>query len=216
MAIIALLYTPIWDNYLVANNIWFYDPSKIIGLLIGFVPIEEYTFFILQSLFVGSVFFIGLIFFSKSNIDDFSPSVTANISSTLVIVSIWGISMLLFLSEIAHFEYLSLILIWGLFPIAIQVLYGFDIIKQQLSLLVIVITLSTFYLSIVDAYAISSGIWTITLATSTGVLLGGILPIEEFVFFLVTNILIVIGLFLLTNQISIKRIKKGMRAILED
>ena len=51
--IIALLYTTPWDNYLVATGVWWYDPALVTGLTLGWVPIEEYTFFILQTLLAG-------------------------------------------------------------------------------------------------------------------------------------------------------------------
>ena len=51
--LIALLYTTPWDNYLVATGVWWYDPSLVTGVVLGWVPIEEYTFFILQPILVG-------------------------------------------------------------------------------------------------------------------------------------------------------------------
>ena len=47
-ALIALLYTTLWDNYLVASKVWWYDPALVTGITIGWVPIEEYTFIALQ------------------------------------------------------------------------------------------------------------------------------------------------------------------------
>ena len=37
---IALLYTTPWDNYLVANRVWWYEPSLVTGIVFGWVPIE--------------------------------------------------------------------------------------------------------------------------------------------------------------------------------
>ena len=51
--ILALLYTTPWDNYLVATGVWFYNPRLVSGIVLGYVPIEEYTFFLLETLFVG-------------------------------------------------------------------------------------------------------------------------------------------------------------------
>ena len=39
--------------HLVATQVWWYDPQLVTGLLIGWVPIEEYLFFILQPLLTG-------------------------------------------------------------------------------------------------------------------------------------------------------------------
>jgi len=51
--VLALLYTTPWDNYLVAIGVWFYNQKLVSGIVLGFVPVEEYTFFLLQTLFVG-------------------------------------------------------------------------------------------------------------------------------------------------------------------
>jgi len=52
--IIAVLYTTPWDNYLVATRVWWYDPALVTGVTLGWVPIEEYTFFVLQTLLTGA------------------------------------------------------------------------------------------------------------------------------------------------------------------
>jgi putative membrane protein len=49
LAIVALLYTTPWDNYLVANHIWTYPPERVWGIRLGWVPLEEYLFFVLQT-----------------------------------------------------------------------------------------------------------------------------------------------------------------------
>ena len=51
-----------------------------------------------------------------------------------------------------------------------------------------------------DFLAIGAGTWTIDPAQTTGILLGGVLPIEEVVFFLLTNVLIVFGMVLMIGM----------------
>ena len=46
--IAALIYTTPWDNYLVATRVWYYDPARVWNVVLGYVPLEEYLFFILQ------------------------------------------------------------------------------------------------------------------------------------------------------------------------
>ena len=50
---IALVYTTPWDNYLVATRVWWYEPSLVTGITWGWVPIEEYTFFVVQTMVAG-------------------------------------------------------------------------------------------------------------------------------------------------------------------
>jgi len=53
MMVLALLYVTAWDNYLVASRIWYYSPAQVLKVIIGFVPLEEYLFFLLQTLLTG-------------------------------------------------------------------------------------------------------------------------------------------------------------------
>jgi lycopene cyclase domain-containing protein len=50
---LALFYTTPWDNYLVATGVWWYDPDLVIGIRLGWVPVEEYLFFIVQTMLTG-------------------------------------------------------------------------------------------------------------------------------------------------------------------
>ncbi|HRF94014.1 MAG TPA: lycopene cyclase domain-containing protein, partial [Aggregatilineales bacterium] len=36
---VALAYTTIWDNYLVATKVWGYDPKLVTGIRLAWVPI---------------------------------------------------------------------------------------------------------------------------------------------------------------------------------
>jgi lycopene cyclase domain-containing protein len=59
-AIIALVYTTPWDNYLVATGVWHYDPARIWGIVLGYVPLEEYLFFVLQTM-LGALVTLALL-----------------------------------------------------------------------------------------------------------------------------------------------------------
>ncbi|HVF25720.1 MAG TPA: lycopene cyclase domain-containing protein, partial [Anaerolineales bacterium] len=51
--LLAVVYTTPWDNYLVASGVWYYNPDLVTGLVIGYVPIEEYTFFVVETILSG-------------------------------------------------------------------------------------------------------------------------------------------------------------------
>src|SRR5690349_7318656 len=51
--LLAVIYTTPWDNYLVATGVWYYNPRLVTGLVIGYVPVEEYTFFVLETILPG-------------------------------------------------------------------------------------------------------------------------------------------------------------------
>ncbi|PTL81713.1 lycopene cyclase domain-containing protein [Vitiosangium sp. GDMCC 1.1324] len=42
-----------WDNLAVKWGLWGFDPERIWGLKLGYLPLEEYLFFGLQTLLVG-------------------------------------------------------------------------------------------------------------------------------------------------------------------
>jgi lycopene cyclase domain-containing protein len=204
LVIVAFSYTTPWDNYLVKNSIWYYDPVKVIGLIIGFVPIEEYTFFIVQTLLIG--LFLGFVLLKKKEIEITGNSKPiGRLIPTISLLIIWIVSLITFIYGIESLTYLNLILLWALPPIMIQLIYGADILWKYRRDLFLIIAFSTIYLATADAIAISDGIWTISRNTSMGILLAGVLPIEEFTFFLVTNLLITFGLTLIIDFRSITR-----------
>ncbi len=51
--LVALVYTTPWDNYLVATGVWYYDPARVWNIILGYVPLEEYLFFVLQVILTG-------------------------------------------------------------------------------------------------------------------------------------------------------------------
>jgi lycopene cyclase domain-containing protein len=54
LALIAFFWTTPWDNYLIARGVWDSPEERILGRL-GYVPIEEYAFFVLMPLFNGVI-----------------------------------------------------------------------------------------------------------------------------------------------------------------
>lgn len=201
--LIALVYTTPWDNYLVATRVWWYDPDLVNGLTIGYVPIEEYTFFVLQSLLTGLWTLAMLRRFAAVR-PVFLPSMRLRRGASLIVFILWTVSTLLLLSGWQPGTYLTLILSWSLLPILIQAAFGADIIWAYRREIGLSIMAPTIYLWLVDAIAIQSGTWTIDPAQTTGVVFG-VLPIEEMLFFLMTNTLIAFGITLMLAKESRQR-----------
>ena len=55
LAAIAFAYTTPWDNAIVALGVWGYDPALVWGIVLGWVPLEEYLFFLLQPMLSGLI-----------------------------------------------------------------------------------------------------------------------------------------------------------------
>jgi lycopene cyclase domain-containing protein len=193
---IAIAYTTLWDNYLVATRVWWYDPELVTGITIGWVPIEEYIFFILQPLLAGLwlVFLLRRIPF-KSNPDRLRAR--HRWLPLAGVAGIWVVSLITLITGWSPGTYISLELVWALPPIALQLAFGGDILFRYRKLVLLTIIPLTIYLSAADSLAINLGTWTINPEKSLEIYLGGILPLEEFLFFLLTNTLVVFGTVLI-------------------
>ncbi len=55
MALVAFVYTTPWDNAIIALGVWSYDPALVWGIVLGWVPLEEYLFFLLQPMLSGLI-----------------------------------------------------------------------------------------------------------------------------------------------------------------
>jgi lycopene beta-cyclase len=212
--VIAVVYTTPWDNYLVATGVWWYDPELVTGIVFGWVPIEEYTFFVLQTVFTS----LWLLYFARrlaTHLDQKQqPPVgqrgyALRLGSTAIVGIIWAGSVIMLVSGWQPGTYLGLELAWALPPIMLQLAFGADILWRFRRLVFWALVPSTVYLCIADAIAIGSGTWTIDPAQSTGIMLG-VLPLEEIIFFLLTNTLVVFGVTLLLAQASQYRVPQSL------
>jgi lycopene cyclase domain-containing protein len=92
--------------------------------------------------------------------------------------------------------YLVYELVWALPIIFGQWALAHPILRANLRTLLLGIAIPTLYLCAADALAIRVGIWTLNPDLTLNIWLGG-LPLEEGVFFLVTNIMVVQGILML-------------------
>ena len=53
LLVVVYAATSPWDNYAVKWGLWGFDPERTWGLRLGYLPLEEYLFFGLQTLLVG-------------------------------------------------------------------------------------------------------------------------------------------------------------------
>jgi lycopene cyclase domain-containing protein len=190
--------------------VWWYDPELVTGITIGWVPIEEYSFFILQTFLAG----LWLLFLARRM--KFGTGVIVHaqqmrVISTLVLGVIWLVSVGLLVSGWAPGTYLALILVWALPPIMLQTIFGADILWRHRRLVLTALLPPLIYLSVADALAITAGTWTISPAQSFNIYLAGYLPIEEFIFFVITNVLVVFGMTLVLARESQSRVPAALR-----
>lgn len=202
--IVAVVYTTPWDNYLVATSVWWYDPAKVTGILGWYVPLEEYTFFVVQTL-MSSMLLLWLMRRIKSHPH---PTGQPNHLILMPLGGTWLIMVIILVTRWQPGTYLALELAWALPPIIFQIWFGGHILWSYRRLVTAGIALPTLYLAAADAIAISDGIWTISPAQTLNIKLFGILPIEEFIFFLITNVLVVFGVTLVLAAASQTRLSQ--------
>lgn len=191
MALIALLYTTPWDNYLVYRGVWSYGPDRVWTTL-GYVPIEEYLFFVLQPLLTGLYFYHELARGARIPNRPDAPLARWTGTGLGLLLTALGGGLLWTGSTL----YLGLILIWSGPVLAGQWAYAggwFWSLRRLWSRSVLVPTL---YLWGTDWVALRLGTWSLSDRYTTGVTFAG-LPLEEAVFFLVTNLLVVQGIIML-------------------
>lgn len=206
MVTIALAYTTPWDNYLVATGVWWYDPGLVTGLTIGWVPIEEYTFFVLQPI-LGGIWLLLLIHLLPRPSSSTPLQSRLRIWTTAATGLLWIGALLVLVFGWQPGTYLALELVWALPAVALQLAFGADILWRYRRFVLYSIIPLTLYLSAADALAIGSGTWTIDPEQSLNVFIGGILPLEEFVFFLLTNTLVSFGIILIWAEESRVRLR---------
>ena len=202
--ILAVVYTTPWDNYLVATGVWYYNPDLVTGIVLGYVPIEEYTFFVVETILTGLWWwFLARRIAEPKEI--FQPSITTRITASAILFFVWVIFTALFFSDNQPITYLSITLFWALPAIFPQLLYGADILWHHRKLVLLGILIPGTYLSLMDIVALTDTTWSIAKDQTTGILFFGILPLEEVVFFFITNILIIFGMTLLLSNIGRQR-----------
>ncbi|MFW5972516.1 MAG: lycopene cyclase domain-containing protein [Bacteroidota bacterium] len=188
---IALIYTTPWDNYLVARSVWWYSDDRVIGS-IGYVPVEEYLFFILQPILAGLWL---AVLPSNGGRGRLIGSMRRNGGLAGVLITVAGFWMLREDSTL----YMGLILSWAGPVIAGQWVWFGDVFFRERRRWALGVAIPTLYLWVADRIAIGNEIWIISDRYTTGADIFG-LPIEEAAFFLVTNLMVVQGLIMFQER----------------
>lgn len=210
--IVAVLYTTPWDNYLVATRVWWYDPALVTGLVIWYVPIEEYTFFVLMTLLTGS-WLLLILRHKPEQAPAPANGVRLRQVSTLAVFAVWLIFVALLVVGWRAGTYMALLFVWALPPIMLQTAFGADILWRNRRAVLLTVVPMTLYLSAADKLAISSGTWTINPEQTVNILLLGRLPLEEFLFFFIVNVLITFGMTLVMSVESKARATRYVMAL---
>ena len=189
---IAFAYTTPWDNYLVARGVWSYAEGRVLAT-VGYVPVEEYAFFVIQTIMTALVFQVLRSRWAGVPGPPASRAVRLPAVVGFGAITAAGVAMVV---SGGQWLYLGLILGWAGPVLAFMWAVSGEILWSRRRLIAAAVALPTLYLWVADRAAIGLEVWTITRETRTGVDLLG-LPIEEAVFFLVTNLMVANGMALL-------------------
>lgn len=208
---LALTYTTPWDNYLVATRVWWYDPALVSGIVLGWVPLEEYLFFVLQP--VLACLWLAVLLQARALPEPapLRPSRRARVLAVAAFAVPWAAAVAVLAAGWRPGTYLALELSWGLPPLMLQLGFGADILWRRWRAVAATIAPITAYLAAADALAITAGTWTIDPAQSLGAFVGP-LPVEELVFFLLTTSLVTCGVVLLLAPESAVRLPRRRAA----
>ena len=192
LVVVAVVYTTPWDNHLIDVGVWGYADGSVL-FRIWYAPIEEYLFFVLQPLITAlwlcrlpAVTDAGPIGDRDFGIP-LGPHALGLLGGGLV--SAAGFLLL------EQSYYLGTLLLWAGPPLAIQWAFAWPVLWDLRRTLAVGVLVPTVYLWIVDRIAIGMGIWFFDPTYLVGIAVLG-LPIEEMVFFLLTNVFVVQGLLL--------------------
>lgn len=198
LVIISFTATLPWDAYLIKSNVWSYPPEAILGPRLWGIPYEELFFFVIQT-YITSMFYILVnkpalqvqYLVSQRNPSGTVKGIKIAVAVLLVGATLYGAHLVRLTGP---GTYLGLILVWASpFTLITWVLAGNFIISLPPALTLVPIVLPTLYLWLVDEGALGRGTWSIESGTKLGFSIFGSLDVEEAVFFLLTNTLIVFG-----------------------
>jgi putative membrane protein len=100
---------------------------------------------------------------------------------------------------LGHFTYLVLELVWAIPILTLQWAVGWKTLLKRRRTLLLALIIPTAYLSCSDGVAIAQSIWTLHPGRIVGLRLGDV-PVEEVVFFLLTNAMVVNSVILLAGR----------------
>ena len=188
----VLVFTTPWDNLAAKWGIWGFPREKY-SLRIGYLPVEEYAFFLLQSLNVMLAVRALFLFFP----DWLTGQETALGPWTLQCLGAsvipWGLValQLRWLRRKAgpRVNY-AIHLAWFLPVIYAQWVLAPYLFWEHAGLLALVTGAFGVYYTLADLAAVRAGTWFFDEKQITGVKLAGLLPWEEIAFFFLTSLLV--------------------------
>ncbi len=188
----VMIFTTPWDNLAAKWGIWGFPREKF-SLRIGYLPVEEYAFFLLQSANV-MLAVRGLFHFFP----DWALGQETTIGKwTLICLAASVIPWALVALQLRWLRRTAgprvnyaIHLAWFLPVVYAQWVLAPPLFWHHAGLLALVTAAFGVYYTLADLVAVRAGTWFFDDKQITGVKLGGVLPWEEVAFFFLTSLLV--------------------------
>ena len=191
LLVVVMVFTSPWDNWAARCGIWGFAEGKY-WRKVGYLPVEEYAFFVIQSwqaVLLASCALGWLGPFATPEHPWSWPvqlSVLALGGGIWLLVGWWGRGI----NQHARGHYAWHLFFWFLPVIGAQWVIGWPILSERWTVLLLVTVVLGTYLSVADWVAIGQGIWFFDEKQTSGIKIGGVMPWEEAAFFYLTSLLV--------------------------
>ncbi|KAJ3376235.1 hypothetical protein GGF31_000302 [Allomyces arbusculus] len=213
---LAVVYAFPWDHWVIMRGAWGYCESCVIGTIGGAVPIEEAAFFVIQTVASSLV---GVLVYQACGQ---SPAVVQAAVALKAIKSprtgrtlrgfgialctiAWAVSMYYVIYGPTNSFYMSAIVMWATPILALQWWMAGPYIWRLRKPALVSVVLATAALSALDWYAIRAGAWEIGADAVIGIYFYEHLPLEEVVFFALSNVMLVLGTLACDRTLAIMK-----------
>jgi lycopene cyclase domain-containing protein len=186
----VFLFTVPWDNFAAARGIWGF-PRDRYSLRIGYLPVEEYLFFLIQA--VEAMLLTRIVCDHLPAVVSLAPppDLARALPWIAALTAVWAAIGIAFGRRVRpRHQYAWHLLYWFVPILAMQWVIGWQILAPRVAILSAVTFALGLYLSIADSVAIRRGIWWVNPKQTTGHRIGRHLPWEEAAFFFLTSLLV--------------------------
>jgi putative membrane protein len=191
LLVVVMVFTSPWDNWAARCGIWGFAEGKY-WRKVGYLPVEEYAFFIIQSLEAVLLAAVALTLLGPFHTPDhpWSGSLQAVVLAAGALlwagIGWWGRGI----GRDSSAHYAWHLFYWFIPVIAAQWVIGWPILVERWPVLLLVTLVLGTYLSVADWVAIRHGIWYFDKRQTTGWNIGSSMPWEEAAFFYLTSLLV--------------------------
>jgi lycopene cyclase domain-containing protein len=188
----VMIFTTPWDNLAAKWGIWGFPREKF-SFRVGYLPVEEYAFFLLQS--ANVMLAVRALFRFES---DWLIGLDTEVGKwTLICLGASAVPWILVAIQLRWLRRkagpcvnYAIHLAWFLPVIYLQWVLAPKLFGWHAGLLALVTVAFGVYYTLADLVAVRAGTWFFDEKQITGVKLGGILPWEEIAFFFLTSLLV--------------------------